>query len=55
MLTITHAKIGLLDHIESDGRSMTVVAIITIDDAGADGQAVGQMKKMIVVATTLMT
>jgi hypothetical protein len=55
MWTITHEKIGLLYHVETDGQAMTAVMIMMIGDAGTDGQAVGPMKRMIVVITILTT
>ena len=55
MRTIAHEKIGLLDHVEIDGQAVTAVMTMMIDDAGTDGEAVGPMKRMIVVMTTLTT
>jgi hypothetical protein len=55
MRTITHEKIGLLDHAETDGQAVTAVMTMMIVDAGIDGQAVGPMKRMILVITILTT
>jgi hypothetical protein len=55
MCAIAREKIGLLDHVEPDSQTVTAVTIITIDDAGPDGQAVEPIQKMIVATTTLTT